>query len=33
VLGWTPTMSFAELARLMVREDLKLAQDEKKLRS
>jgi GDPmannose 4,6-dehydratase len=32
-LGWTPTMSFVELVRLMVREDLKLAQDEKKLRS
>src|SRR5690606_35163888 len=31
VLGWTPTMSFAELVRLMVREDLKLAADEKKL--
>lgn len=31
VLGWMPTMSFAELVRLMVREDLKLAADEKKL--
>lgn len=32
-LGWEPKMSFSELVRLMVREDLKLARDEQKLRT